>query len=177
MTWSIDIHFPEPDNEKEFGEAFRSFAYHRGIVRPYPVPYRCLYARDVKNLFLGGRVVSTSHVAFSAIRVMRTLGALGEVAGLAATICREHDATPREVYEKYLDELCEAMKRGVPCPDAFACGIGDEEAYHFKDIGWIHFHPYSCQSPDRMDKFKRNIRALEIRHKYPFPDGFWDEEK
>ena len=108
---------------------------------------------------------------------LRTLGALGEVAGLAATICREHDATPREVYEKYLDELREAMKRGVPCPDAFACGIGDEEAYHFKDIGWIHFHPYSCQSPDRMDKFKRNIRALEIRHKYPFPDGFWDEEK
>lgn len=177
MTWSIDIHFPEPDNERRFGEAFRSFAYHRGIVAPYPVPYRCLYARDVKNLFLGGRVVSTSHVAFSAIRVQRTLGALGEVAGLAATICKRHGALPRDVYTDHLDELRDAMRRGAPCPDAFACEPGDEEAYHFKDIGWIHFHPYSCEQSDQMDKYRRNIRALHMRHKYPFPDGFWDGEE
>ncbi|MBQ4053942.1 MAG: FAD-dependent oxidoreductase, partial [Clostridia bacterium] len=42
MSWSIDIHFPEATNEERFGEAFRSFAYHRGIVKPYAVPYRCL---------------------------------------------------------------------------------------------------------------------------------------
>ena len=174
MTWSIDIHFPEPDNEAEFGEAFRSFAYHRGYSTPYAVPYRCLYARDVKNLFLGGRIVSATHVAFSAIRVMRTLGALGEVVGLAASICRLHGADPRQVYTDYLDELKAAMIRGVPCPDAFSCGIGEEEAYHFKDIGWIHFHPFSCENPGQMEKFKRNILALELKHKYPFPDGFWD---
>lgn len=175
MTWSIDIHFPEPDNEGEFGEAFRSFAYHRGYSTPYAVPYRCLYARDVRNLFLGGRIVSASHVAFSAIRVMRTLGALGEVVGLAASICRVHGIDPRQVYTEHLDELMEAMTNGVPCPDAFSCGIGEEEAYHFKDIGWIHFHPYSCDSPDQMDKFKRNILALQIKHKYPFPEGFWED--
>lgn len=174
MTWSIDIHFPEPDNENRFGEAFRSFAYHRGIVKPYPVPYRCLYARDVKNLFLGGRVVSTSHVAFSAIRVMRTLGALGEVAGMAASICRIHGCDPRDVYQAHLDELKEAMTRGVPCPDAFSCSIGEEESYHFKDIGWIHFHGYHCDTPERIDKFKRNIKALQMKHKYPYPEGFWD---
>ena len=176
MTWSIDLHFPEPDNENRFGEAFRSFAYHRGYPYPYPVPYRCLYARDVDNLFLGGRVISTSRVAFSAIRVMRTLGALGEVAGLAATVCRRHGAMPRDVYEKYLDELKEALKEGVPVPDAFHCGYGSMEAYHFKDIGWIRFNPYSCDSPEHMDKFKRNIRALQMKHKYPYPDGFWDDD-
>ena len=177
MTWSIDIHFPEPDNEAEFGEAFRSFAYHRGYGVAYPVPYRCLYARDVKNLFLGGRVLSSSHVAFSAIRVMRTLGALGEVAGLAATICRKHNADPRDVYTTYLEELKEAMKQGVPVPDAFHGGNGWSESYHFKDIGWIHFNPYSCDTPERMDKFKRNIKALQMKHKYPYPDGFWDENR
>ncbi len=176
MTWSIDIHFPEPDNEQEFGEAFRSFAYHRGYTTPYPVPYRCLYARDVRNLFLGGRIVSTSHVAFSAIRVMRTLGMLGEVAGLAAGVCREYGIDPRQVYTERLDELKAAMRRGVPCPDAFACGIGSEEAYHFKDIGWIHFEKYRCDTPERLDKFKRNIKALGMKHKYPFPEGFWEEE-
>ena len=80
------MHFPEPVYAGGLGEAFRSFAYHRGIVSPYPVPYRCLYARDVENLFLGGRTVSTSHVAFSSVRVMRTLGMLGEVEDLAAGI-------------------------------------------------------------------------------------------
>lgn len=173
MTWSIDIHFPEPDNEKHFGEAFRSFAYHRGIVKPYPVPYRCLYARDAKNLFLGGRIVSTSHVAFSAIRVMRTLGALGEVAGLAASICRVHNCDPRDVYTTWLEELKAAMIKGVPVPDSFSCGCGAEESYHFKDIGWIHFHKYHCDTPERMDKFKRNIKALQMKHKYPYPEGFW----
>lgn len=173
MTWSIDIHFPEPDNEKRFGEAFRSFAYHRGIVKPYPVPYRCLYARDAKNLFLGGRIVSTSHVAFSAIRVMRTLGALGEVAGLAASICRVHNCDPRDVYTTWLEELKAAMIKGVPVPDSFSCGCGAEESYHFKDIGWIHFHKYHCDTPERMDKFKRNIKALQMKHKYPYPEGFW----
>ena len=169
MTWSIDIHFPEPDNEAQFGEAFRSFAYHRGYTTPYAVPYRCLYARDVKNLFLGGRVVSASHVAFSAIRVMRTLGALGEVAGLAATICRIHDADPRQVYTEYLDELKEAMTRGVPCPDAFACGIGSEESYHFKDIGWWWLHTSRAQNPEEREKFERGVSFLGLEHKYPMP--------
>ena len=66
------MHLPEPENMKDFGEPFRSFADHRGIEKPYPIPYRCLYAKDMKNLFLGGRIVSASHVAFSALRVMRT---------------------------------------------------------------------------------------------------------
>ena len=86
MTWSIDLHFPEYDCEQRFGEGFRSFAYHRGIKRPYPVPYRTLYARDCDNLFLGGRILSMTHVAFSSARVMRTLGQLGEVVGLAAKV-------------------------------------------------------------------------------------------
>lgn len=116
MTWSIDLHFPEYDCEQRFGEGFRSFAYHRGDKRPYPVPYRTLYARDCDNLFLGGRILSMTHVAFSSARVMRTLGQLGEVVGLAAKVARDHDALPRDVYERYLPELIEAMKRGCNRP-------------------------------------------------------------
>jgi len=100
---------------------------------------------------------------------------LGEVAGLAAGVCREYGIDPRQVYTERLDELKAAMRRGVPCPDAFACGIGSEEAYHFKDIGWIHFEKYRCDTPERLDKFKRNIKALGMKHKYPFPEGFWEE--
>ncbi|MBE5875244.1 MAG: FAD-dependent oxidoreductase [Lachnospiraceae bacterium] len=144
LTWSIDMHFPEPTNLEEFGEAFRSFAYHRGIEKPYPVPYRCLYAKDVENLFIGGRLVSTSHVAFSSVRVMRTLGELGEVVGLASAICKKYNCTPRVVYLEHLEELKELMTEGISTPDAFDCGVGCDESYHFKDIGWWWIHKGKC---------------------------------
>lgn len=169
MTWSIDMHFPECDNVKQFDEPFRSFAYHRGIVKPYPIPYRCLYAKDIKNLFLGGRIVSASHVAFSAIRVMRTLGQLGEVAGMAAAICCKNNCEPAEIYSEYLEELKEKMTEGVKIPCAFGCDVGSEEAYHFKDIGWLYLPECKCDEKS-LEKFKRGIKALGIKHKYPLPD-------
>ena len=167
MTWSIDIHFPEATNEERFGEAFRSFAYHRGIVQPYPVPYRCLYSKDVSNLFLGGRTVSASHVAFSAIRVMRTLGMLGEVVGLASAVCKKHDCLPRDVYRDHLDDLKGLMKQGVPSPSAFQCSVGSEESYHFKDAGWFEHNGIERieKSPYR-EKVEKNIRKLKLNYKY-----------
>lgn len=169
MTWSIDLHFPECDNDRDFDEPFRSFAYHRGIERAYHVPYRCLYSKDTDNLFLGGRLVSATHVAFSSIRVMRTLGQLGEVVGIAASVCKKHDCLPRDVYRKYLDEFKHLLCEGVPIPSAFACSIASEEAYHFKDIGWLNLNPYSCDER-HIGKFKRGIRYLNIKHKYELPD-------
>ena len=74
---------------------------------------------------------------------MRTLGQLGEVAGLAADICRKKSCLPRDVYEKYLDELKAAMTEGVHIPSAFCGLVKTREAYHFKDIGWISFYPES----------------------------------
>ena len=41
---------------------------------------------------------------------------MGEVLGIAASLCRKHDTTPRGVYEKYLEELQELMREGVGAP-------------------------------------------------------------
>lgn len=38
----------------------------------YQIPYRCLYSRNIRNLFLAGRIISVSHVAFGSTRVMAT---------------------------------------------------------------------------------------------------------
>ena len=168
-TWSMDMHFPSPDNEAAFGEAFRSCAYHRGFGDPYPIPYRCLYARDVRNLFLGGRIISASHVAFSAVRVMRTLGLLGEVVGLAAAICKRHACTPREVYTAHLSELKERMTAGVRLPDAFDGGTGYDEAYHFKDLGWWHLPSAEAEHPEREEEFLRAVKRLGLSNKTPMP--------
>lgn len=169
LTWSIDFHFPEPDNEREFGEPFRSFAYHRGIGLPYPVPYRCLYAKDVANLFLGGRIVSTSHVAFGSIRVMRTLGELGEVIGIAAALCAKEDCLPRGVYTDHLAAFKELLTKGVNIPCAFGCGTGNEEKYHYANLGWVHLDTFSCDMRF-VDKFRRDIKQMGLEHRYPLPD-------
>jgi len=169
ITWDIDLHFPDPANEAKFGEPFRSCAYHRGFGAPYAVPYRCLYARDCENLFLAGRHISTSHVAFAAVRVMRTLGMLGEVTGMAAAICHEHGALPRDVYAKYLDELKEKMKAGVPTSPLYHTGsCGMHESYHFKELGFIRVSP--DPTPNLSDRVKSAIKAIGMVHRNEHPE-------
>jgi len=112
-TWTIDLHYPAPDNTEHFpGLQFRSIAKHTPI-EPYPIPYRCLYSRNVDNLFMAGRCVSVTHVALGTVRVMRTGGMMGELVGMAASLCRRHDTTPRGVYRSHLDELKQLAARGV----------------------------------------------------------------
>ena len=143
ITWNIDLHFPDPENAAKFKEPFRSAAYHRGTGNTPPVPYRCLYARDCGNLFLAGRHISCSHVAFAAVRVMRTLGQLGEVVGMAAKICTDMKCLPRDVYRRHLDSLKEMMRRGVPDNPTFhAGGNYIEDAFDFNRRGWAHLYPH-----------------------------------
>ena len=66
---------------------------------------------------LGGRNISTTHVTLGSTRLMRTIGMMGEVVGMAASICRNHSALPRDVYQKYLSELKELMKKGAARTD------------------------------------------------------------
>jgi len=119
-SWTIDLHVPEPHNARFFpGEEFRAIAIHQGIY-PYAIPYRCFYSKNVSNLFMAGRNISVSRVALGTIRVMRTTGMMGEVVGMAASICKKHDTTPRGVYQKHLGELKALMEKGLgPKPEQY----------------------------------------------------------
>ena len=111
-TWSIDLHLPDPSYDEGFqGDEFISKAYYTQYDKPYWIPYRCLYSRNIENLFMAGRDVSVTHEALGAVRVMRTGGMMGEVVGMAASLCKEHDTTPRGVYTDHLDRL-KAMMTG-----------------------------------------------------------------
>lgn len=108
-TWTIDLHFPNEKNSLYFpGEEFFASTKHIRVA-PYTIPYRCLYSRNIPNLFMAGRNISTTHVAFGSTRVMRTCGMMGEVVGMAASIAHKHGTSPRGVYERYLDELVEMI--------------------------------------------------------------------
>ncbi len=112
-TWSIDLHSQDPENKQHFpDEPFKAVTEHI-LIHAYPVPYRCLYSRNVDNLFMAGRDISVTHVALGTVRVMRTTGMMGEVVGMAASLCKEHSTSPRGVYQRYLNELKTLMKEGV----------------------------------------------------------------
>jgi len=110
-TWGIDLHYPvSVAGQTEAPFTARS---ETQSIAPYAVPYRCLYSRNVDNLFMAGRCISVTHIALGSVRVMRTGGMMGEVVGMAAAICREYGVRPRGVYEKHLSQLKSYMEQGV----------------------------------------------------------------
>ena len=108
-TWSIDLHFAKKEYAAKFPDnPFISVAEHdKRIDREfgYPIPYRCLYSVNIENLFMAGRNISVTDQALGTVRVMKTIGMMGEVVGKAAAIAVQRGATPREIYSKYWKEL------------------------------------------------------------------------
>ncbi|HNT87907.1 MAG TPA: FAD-dependent oxidoreductase, partial [Candidatus Hydrogenedentes bacterium] len=63
----------------------------------YNIPLRALYSVNIDNLFMAGRNVSASHVAFTSMRVMATCAVEGQAIGTAAALCAREGLLPREV--------------------------------------------------------------------------------
>ncbi|NIA16161.1 MAG: FAD-dependent oxidoreductase [Nitrospiraceae bacterium] len=63
----------------------------------YSIPLRALYSVNVDNLFMAGRNISMSHVAFSSLRVMGTCAAEGQAIGTAAAACLESGFLPKDL--------------------------------------------------------------------------------
>lgn len=92
--WSIDLH----PSDGVFSEKNGCNQWHsKGI---YQIPYRCYITNDLDNVFVAGRLISASHVAFGSTRVMATSGAGGEVVGTAAALCLENNWKTVELAEK-----------------------------------------------------------------------------
>ena len=106
ITRSVDLHYPRVNFLTGFdGDEFVATATFENYTGPYWIPYRCLYSRNVDNLFMAGRNASFTHHALGAPRVMKTGGMMGEIVGMAASICKEYNTSPRGVYTNHLSEL------------------------------------------------------------------------
>src|SRR5687768_7783052 len=86
--WAIDLH----PGDGVFSEKPGCTQWHAKGV--YQIPYRCLYSRNISNLFLAGRIISASHVAFASSRVMATCAHIGQAVGMAAALCRQQGLEP-----------------------------------------------------------------------------------
>jgi len=114
-SWHVDLHSPK----KEYEEGFEDNAFVADFTRgaeyeyggEYWAPYRTLYSRNIKNLFMAGRCISVTKSGLGPVRVMKTCGMMGEVVGKAASVCIKNDVSPREVYTTHLTTFQSLLKK------------------------------------------------------------------
>jgi len=113
--YAVDVHDPVGTQVK--------IIFH-SVPPIYSIPYRCLYSKDIDNLFLAGRLVSGTHLALGTVRLQKTLGAAGEAVGTAASLCKKYNCSPRDIYHHHINELQQLLLKN----DSTILGIKNEDA-------------------------------------------------
>ena len=102
--WPIDTHPPSG-----------IYAHHEPpCAQPklkgfYSIPLRSLYSRNVANLFMAGRNISATHLAFASARVMATCAVEGQAVGTAAAIALQRGVMPRQLVASHISEVQQAL--------------------------------------------------------------------
>lgn len=91
--WALDLH----PADGVYSELPACTQWHsKGI---YDIPYRCFVPKDIDNLFLAGRIISASHVAFGSTRVMLSCAFGAQAVGMAASLCVKNQLNPAQLLE------------------------------------------------------------------------------
>jgi hypothetical protein len=101
----VETAFPFPDAIGYGGygvdvhevDGIRAKVVFHSIPPLWSFPYRASYSRDFDNLWLAGRLMSSSHLALGTVRLMRTLACIGQGVGTAAALAKQEGCTAREV--------------------------------------------------------------------------------
>ena len=112
--YSVDIH-PVATNRAAY-EAFRK-VYDGQRYKPgesYGVPFRTLLPRDVDNLLVAGRCISTDRPMQSSMRVMPGCYITGQAAGAAAGLCVKGGYLPHDTRIADLQRALLAMNMYLP---------------------------------------------------------------
>lgn len=94
-NYDIDIHSPT-------GSGTSHYYFPEGQY--YTIPYRVLIPKDMSNLLLAGRCVSTTHEAQASIRIMPIVACLGQAAGQAVAIANEAQLAVKDISIEALQE-------------------------------------------------------------------------
>jgi len=104
-AWSVDDHYSGGFFHTGSTGQYTEDWEHAFVGRPFSIPFRSLYSKNIDNLLMAGRDISASHLAMSDTRVMLTCAIMGQAAGTGAALCAVHRTTPRGLYQNYLEDL------------------------------------------------------------------------
>ena len=105
--WPIDVHPPGGYLSTDPGPGC-THEYLPGIS---DIPFRCIYSRNISNLFFAGRNVSASHEGLGTLRLIQTTAVMGQAAGMAAAMCVEKSIFPDDIYISHMKELQRRLVR------------------------------------------------------------------
>ena len=83
----------------------------------YTIPWRCYYSKNIKNLVMAGRNISTTRLALGSTRIMGTCSVGGQAVGTAASLMKKYNCLPCEL-QPYVKELQQIILRDdgfIPC--------------------------------------------------------------
>jgi hypothetical protein len=155
--WSIDLH----PADGVFSEKPGCNQWHvKGI---YQIPYRCLYSRNIDNLFIAGRIISATHVAFGSTRVMGTSAYTGQTVGQAAALCTERKLLPKELgSEIHIKDLqSRLLENGHFIPGSHLPGSNSDSNGDSKSTGSYH------HAKDLVQYAKLTASSALILHELP----------
>lgn len=116
--WPMDVHVPGGIRDLN---SFASKVYN--FEGCYTIPYRCYCSKNVDNLMMAGRDISTSKMAFSSTRVMGTCAVGGQAVGIAAALAVKYGCTPKQVGEQHIRRLQQELLKN----DCFIPGFSNED--------------------------------------------------
>ena len=116
--WDMDVHVPNGILSTD-----REATTYYQLRDVYDIPYRCLYSVNIKNLFLAGRAISVTHMAFGSTRVMGTCAVVGQAAGTAAAMAVTRGLRSAGEVNIYIKELQQRLLRD----GCFLPGIKNED--------------------------------------------------
>jgi len=103
--WPVDIHPPKGYQDADFpcsGDELHG---------PGDIPLRCLFSRNLSNLFFAGRDISVSHLALGAVRVQATTAVMGQAAGAAAAYCYQRKIAPSHLVADHMSAFQDILMR------------------------------------------------------------------
>lgn len=158
--WPMDDHPPGGFDRSELPPAVQI-----RTKQVYTIPLRALYSRNISNLFMAGRNISASHVAFTSTRVMATCAVEGQAIGTAAALCLQYDLSPRGLYQdkRRLRELQQVLLRD----DQTITGIRNEDPADLARLARV------VASAERDDAPARNLLDGEVRDIPNGPRHHW----
>ena len=104
----VDVHYQINLLDSENPDFISTAMFYK--AKPYSIPYRSFYSKNINNLFMAGRNFSCSHVGLGGPRVMRTTGQMGAAVGLAASLCIKYNSSPRNIYQSHLKEYLDLIE-------------------------------------------------------------------
>ena len=97
--WPVDVHCPNGllDFDKLPSEVY-------AFKGAYTIPWRTYYSKNIKNLTMAGRDISTTRLALASARIMGTCAVGGQAVGTAISLCEKYDCLPCDL-QPHIKEL------------------------------------------------------------------------